>query len=52
MESGVELDGNASFQSVVQERAIEDKFDLHTKTERQIEGSSVAEWKDQPVLCG
>ena len=47
-----ELNGNVSFQSVVQDSAVEGVFDLHTIAGRQFKGSFVAEWKHQPVLCG
>jgi len=47
-----QLNGNVSFQSVVQDSAVEGVFDLHTIADRQFKGSFVAEWINQPVLCG
>jgi len=47
-----ELSGKVSFQSVTGESPVEGEFDFGTKTGRQFKGRFIAQWRNEPILCG
>ena len=46
------LSGRVLFESVAEESPVAGEFDLHTEMGRQFKGKFVAEWENQPAMCG